>query len=174
LSIIEKDRIVTAERLSLYLPDDNRSTLPVLMHKDHDERSFSSEREILYQILFDMKRDVTDLKKLVNEMMEQKDFVPSPEKDHQNIFTHLYEQDDHRFDANIPPVGSVHTKHRDEAVIEDTEEIVETSLLLQDNEIELINKALKKHGGKRKLAAQELGISERTLYRKINEYGIKE
>jgi len=174
LSIIEKDRIVTADRLAMYLPDDTRSTLPVLLSRDRDERSFSSEREILYQVLFDMKRDVTDLKKLVNEMMEHKEFIPSPDAEHQNIFTRLYEQDDHRFDGNIPPAGSVHVKHRDETEIQDTEEIVETSLLLQDNEIELINKALKKHGGKRKLAAQELGISERTLYRKINEYGIQE
>ncbi|MFH0760916.1 MAG: sigma 54-interacting transcriptional regulator [Bacteroidota bacterium] len=174
LSIIEKDRIVTADRLAIYLPDDIRSTLPVLLPKDRDERSFSSEREILYQVLFDMKRDVTDLKKLVNEMMEHKDFIPSPDSEHQNIFTRLYEQDDRRFDGNNPLAGSVHVKHRDETEIEDTEEIVETSLLLQDNEIELINKALKKHGGKRKLAAQELGISERTLYRKINEYGIHE
>ncbi len=174
LSIIEKERIVTAERLAMYLPDDTRTTLPVLLPRDRDERSFSSEREILYQVLFDMKRDVTDLKKLVNAMMEHKDFIPSPDTEHQNIFTRLYEQDENRFDGNIPPAGPVHVKHRDDSDIQDTEEIVETSLLLQDNEIELINKALKKHGGKRKLAAQELGISERTLYRKINEYGIQE
>jgi len=168
VSIIEQDRLITANRLRFYLPDETRSSLPVLLPREHDERSFGSEREILYQILFDMKRDVTDLKKLVNGLMQKKDLITAQDQDSQSLITRLYESDDQVF--NQPTTA----KHRDESQIEDTEEIVEAPLLLQDNEIELINRALRKHGGKRKLAARELGISERTLYRKINEYGIKE
>ncbi|OFY50038.1 MAG: sigma-54-dependent Fis family transcriptional regulator [Bacteroidetes bacterium GWF2_49_14] len=174
ISIIEQDRMVSAERLKAYLPDDTRTSLPVLMPKDREDRTFSSEREILYQVLFDMKRDVNDLKKLVNEMRGSSDLVPMTEPEATNPINRFFQQDHSRFDTPVTSTPAHHGKHLDEEEIEDTEEIIEESLLLQDNEIDLINKALKKHSGKRKLAAQELGISERTLYRKINEYGIKE
>ncbi len=174
ISIIEQDRVVSAERLKAYLPDDTRSSLPVLMPKDHEDRTFSSEREILYQVLFDMKRDVNDLKNLVNEMRGNSDLVPMAEPEAPNLMNRFFQQEHSRFDTPVAATPVHHGKHLDEEEIEDTEEIIEESLLLQDNEIDLINKALKKHSGKRKLAAQELGISERTLYRKINEYGIKE
>lgn len=174
LSIIEQERIVTVDRLRLYLPADNRSSLPVLMPRDNDERSFRSEREILYQILFDMKRDVNDLKKLVNDLMDRKEGEPRTESDQQNLLDRLYPEQDVRFDSPSTKQPQIHSKRVDESQIEDTEEIIEESLLLQDKEIELINKSLRKHQGKRKLAAQELGISERTLYRKIKEFGIAE
>jgi transcriptional regulator with PAS, ATPase and Fis domain len=174
LSIIEQDRLVTGERLKLYLPADQRSSLPVLMPRDNDERSFRSEREILYQILFDMKRDVNDLKKLVNSLMERKEGTSRIETDDQSLLNRLYQEHEVRFDSPVTPQPQIHGKRVDESQIEDTEEIIEESLLLQDKEIELINKSLRKHQGKRKLAAQELGISERTLYRKIKEFGIEE
>jgi transcriptional regulator with PAS, ATPase and Fis domain len=174
ISIIEKDRMVTADRLKTYLPDDQHNSLPVLMHRDREDRTFSSEREILYQVLFDMKRDVNDLKQLVNEMRGNPDLVPVVEPDATNMGSRFFQQDHARYEAPVTQAPIHHGKHIDQEEIEDTEEIIEESLLLQDNEIDLINKALKKHYGKRKLAAQELGISERTLYRKINEYGIKE
>ncbi|MFA6127596.1 MAG: sigma-54 dependent transcriptional regulator [Bacteroidales bacterium] len=174
LSIIEQERLVTIERLKLYLPADTRSSLPVLMPRDNDDRSFRSEREILYQILFDMKRDVNDLKKLVNTMMSHKEGIPGMEQEDQSILSRLYQEQDVRFDPPVNTQPQIHVKRVDESQIEDTEEIIEESLLLQDKEIELINKSLRKHQGKRKLAAQELGISERTLYRKIKEFGIEE
>ncbi|MCX6226366.1 MAG: sigma-54 dependent transcriptional regulator [Bacteroidia bacterium] len=174
LSIIEQDRIVTGDRLRLYLPADNRSSLPVLMPRDNDERSFRSEREILYQILFDMKRDVNDLKKLVNDLTERREGAPRIEPEDQSMLNRLYHEQDVRFDTKVTTQPQMHGKRVDESQIEDTEEIIEESLLLQDKEIELINKSLRKHQGKRKLAAQELGISERTLYRKIKEFGIEE
>jgi transcriptional regulator with PAS, ATPase and Fis domain len=174
LSIIEQDRIVTGDRLRLYLPADNRSNLPMLLPRDNEERSFRSEREILYQILFDMKKDVNDLKKLVNNLMERKDGIPHVDQDDQSLLNRLYREQDIRFDKQVNTPPQMHVKRVDESQIEDTEEIVEESLLLQDKEIELINKSLRKHQGKRKLAAQELGISERTLYRKIKEFGIEE
>jgi len=173
LSIIEHDRIITADRLKIYLPNDTRSSLPVLISRDNEETSFRSEREILYQILFDMKRDVNDLKKLVNDLMERKDGVPHIEPEDQSLLHRLYHESDVRIEPTVPQPPS-HTKRVDESQIEDTEEIIEESLSLQDKEIELIKKSLSKHQGKRKLAAQELGISERTLYRKIKEFGIEE
>jgi len=174
LSIIEHDRIVTGERLKQYLPVDHRSNLPVLLPHDGEERSFKSEREILYQILFDMKSDVNDLKKLVNILMERKDEAAGMEPEEQNLLHRLYEEQNVRIDTPVAAAQQMHGKRVDESQIEDTEEIVEESLSLQDKEIELINKSLRKHQGKRKLAAQELGISERTLYRKIKEFGIEE
>jgi len=174
LSIIEQERLVNADRLRLYLPEDNRSSLPVLMPRDTDERSFKSEREILYQILFDMKRDVNDLKKLVNELSDRKEGVARADSDDQSLLSRLYKDQDLRFEPKVTVPPQMHVKRVDEDQIEDTEEIIEESLLLQDKEIELINKSLRKHQGKRKMAAQELGISERTLYRKIKEFGIEE
>lgn len=174
LSIIEQDKAINADRLRLYLPADTRSSLPVLIPRDSEERSFRSEREILYQILFDMKRDVNDLKKLVNSLMDSKKGVPHMESENQNLIDRLYQEQDVRFNAPVNTPSQIHAKRVDDSQIEDTEEIIEESLLLQDKEIELINKSLRKHQGKRKLAAQELGISERTLYRKIKEFGIEE
>lgn len=172
LSIIEQERIITGDRLRLYLPSENRSSLPVLLPRDADDRSFRSEREILYQILFDMKRDVNDLKKLVNSLMDQRDGGQRIDPEDQSVLNRLFEEQDVRIDPTA--TAPVMTKRMDDLEIEDTEEIIEESLSLQDKEIELINKSLRKHAGKRKLAAQELGISERTLYRKIKEFGIEE
>lgn len=174
LSIIEQDRLVTVDRLRPYLPADSRSSLPVLMPRDNDDRTFRSEREILYQILFDMKKDVNDLKKLVNDLMERKDGISRIEPDEQSLLSRLYPEQEVRFDPAVGTPSQIHAKRVDESQIEDTEEIIEESLSLADKEIELIIKSLKKNLGKRKLAAQELGISERTLYRKIKEFGIEE
>jgi transcriptional regulator with PAS, ATPase and Fis domain len=171
LSIIEQDRMVTAERLTQYLPAEYRATLPALIPRGIDERSFNTEREILYQILFDMKKDVNDLKKL---LMDRKDGSSLPDNGEESLLDRLYEEEDMRFTSPQPVTAQIHTKRVSDAEIEDTEEIIEESLSLQDKEIELINKSLRKHQGKRKLAAQELGISERTLYRKIKEFGIEE
>lgn len=173
LSIIEHDRMITADRLKLYLPAD-RSSLPMLMPRESEERSFHSEREILYQILFDMKRDVNDLKKLVNSLMDRKEGMPFIEPENQSLLDRLYQEQDVRFNSPISSQPQIQVKRVNDSQIEDTEEIIEESLLLQDKEIELINKSLRKHQGKRKLAAQELGISERTLYRKIKEFEIEE
>jgi transcriptional regulator with PAS, ATPase and Fis domain len=175
LSIIEQDRMVTADRLRMYLPRDNQPTLPALLPREREtERSFGSEREILYQILFDMKKDVNDLKRLVNLLMESRGEPLLNGEDEEELLNRLYEQNEVKIEPAAPTHAPLHTKRVHEPEIEDTEEIVEESLSLQDKEIELITKSLRKHQGKRKLAAQELGISERTLYRKIKEYGIEE
>ncbi len=173
ISIIEEERLLTAERLRFYLPEETGSNLPVLIGRSQDDRTFSSEREILYQILFDMKRDVSDLKKLVYDMMEPGS-GGSTEGDLAQRVRHLYEEDVRKDDVSQKSSPSIHINKMVDDDIEDTEEIVEESLSLVDKEIEMITRALKKHGGKRKLAAEELGISERTLYRKIKEYDIQE
>lgn len=170
ISIIERTRDIPASVLRNYLPD-NRSNLPALVNRQN-EKSFSSEREILYQVLFDMKRDMNDLKKLVFDMLQNRAGSEVSE-DHEHIIRNLY----HDHVEVVPDKKTSSTIRIDDYAkenIQDTEEFVEESLSLEDKEIELIRKALEKHGGKRKLAAQELGISERTLYRKIKEYNIGE
>ena len=176
LSIIEQDREVSAAALMHYLPDYHKTRLPALINKDSiTEEAFNSEREILYKVLFDMKSDMNDLKKLVAQIMEKGSVPTDIEQDNEGIIKKLYSTVD-----DLPPNAENLITHqsparpeREEEHILDTEEIVEESLSLEDKEIELIIKALDKHNGKRKYAAQDLGISERTLYRKIKEYNIE-
>ncbi len=170
ISIIEKERDITAEILRNYLPVDASKNLPALFSKTADS-SFSNEREILYKVLFDMKRDMTELRKLVLDIMESKD--SSINTDQARIFRNLYDNDLNNFVSKEPVSKHIHIEPVEKENIQDTEEFVEESLSLEGKEIEMINKALEKHKGKRKYAAQELGISERTLYRKIKEYDIK-
>ncbi len=168
ISVIEQKRVIGADTLRSYLPDYQGVKLPAVIQKD-ESRSFSSEREILYKILFDMKNDMNDLKKLVFELME---------KDHSDIeMTDSKEQLIQKLYKSVetPPretPSPIEVTQKEDNTIQDTEEIVEESLSLVDKEVELIKKALEKHHGKRKHAAKELGISERTLYRKIKEYDI--
>jgi transcriptional regulator with PAS, ATPase and Fis domain len=175
LSIIEQEREITAAALMQYLPDYQKTRLPALIRRDGiSEETFNSEREILYKILFDMKNDMNDLKKLVAQIMEQETISSEMEREHEEIIKKLYKTGDDlpEPDHLITPKATSRTA-RDEEGILDTEEIVEESLSLEDKEKELIRKALDKHSGKRKYAAQDLGISERTLYRKIKEYSIE-
>jgi transcriptional regulator with PAS, ATPase and Fis domain len=173
ISVIEQDRDVTAEMLAHYLPDIKSGRLPVPVGTFPGEKSFSSEREILYKVLFDMKSDMHDLKNLVYDLLGNGDtgnLTESGARAVRNLFNQgtvqkeAYEQ--------VTPVKVSYTPTRESRVIEDTEEVIEESLSLTDREKELIKKALDKNNGKRKLAAAELGISERTLYRKIKEYGL--
>ena len=172
ISIIEIERDITSSKLVHYLPSENMEILPALYNKGFDEKTFSSEREILYKILFDMKRDMNDLKKLVHEVIEGGK-TPKPQEDSSQLFRKLYHEVEDDFNQQQPVYPSpVILKNPVHDNIQDTEEFVEESLSLEDKEIEMIRKSLEKHNGKRKLAARELGISERTLYRKIKEYNI--
>lgn len=176
LSIIEQEREVTPTALMQYLPDYQKTRLPALISKSTvSEETFNSEREILYKVLFDMKSDMNDLKKLVAQIMEKDPVSSDIEQDNEGIIKKLYSTaDDLPAEAeNLITSTAGPRKSMDEDRIMDTEEIVEESLSLEDKEIELIIKALEKHNGKRKYAAQDLGISERTLYRKIKEYDIE-
>ena len=175
ISIIESEREIDAETLKDYIPDYQGIKLPALIKQADDYKSFSSEREILYKILFDMKGDVNDLKKLVLDMLQQGGTGTAFQEENSRTIKNLFgdakldERPSNNSDETLVdyPARQVRTD------IQDTEEIVEESLSLADKEIEFIKKALEKHNHKRKLAAKELGISERTLYRKIKEYGIE-
>lgn len=159
ISIIETEREIHAETLKRYLPDAFQTKLPALINSDYvDQKTFNTEREILFQILFDMRKDIAELKQQVQDIMHERSVnIPTstfstPIKENVNIIG----KRDITLDENI----------------EDTEIVEDETLSIQEKEKELIIKALEKHNGKRKLAAAELGISERTLYRKIKEYNL--
>jgi DNA-binding NtrC family response regulator len=166
IAVIEEDRGITAEQLKQYLPDVERSNLPAIFDKGVEREEFSNEREILYKILFDMRNEINELKQIVRNISKN-------EKDIQIEKPVPFSGDTDSFREQAEYLSSEKERfdYRNES-IEDTEEIVDESLSLKDKELEMIKKALKKYGGKRKDAADELGISERTLYRKIKEHGI--
>jgi len=173
ISIIETSREITAASLIHYIPSENIGVLPALYNKGLDEKTFASEREILYKILFDMKKDMNDLKKLVHDVMLDGKTSKTHE-DSAQLFRKLYHDESEDYKQSQPPYSApVILKNSGHENIQDTEEFVEESLSLEDKEIEMIRKSIDKHNGKRKLAARELGISERTLYRKIKEYKIE-
>jgi transcriptional regulator with PAS, ATPase and Fis domain len=173
ISIIERDREIKAIVLKTYLPDYDGVKLPAVIKKD-DEKSFSSEREILYKILFDMKSDMNDLKKLVFNLLQRGEVDVAFDESNTRVIKNLFREAGENIVSNIKDETEADIALRKEREdIQDTEEIVEESLSLADKEVEMIKKALEKFNGKRKLAANELGISERTLYRKIKEYGIE-
>lgn len=176
ISVIEPNREITPEILKQYIPYDGNDKLPALYNKERtNEASFHSEREILYQILFDMKNDMNDLKKLVHEIIDKEHIdIDKLDKEKTRILSTVSARPS---DSSLSGLQrkETHIDYQPEQkddYIEDTEVYVEESLSLVDKEVELIQKALEKHNGKRKYAAQELGISERTLYRKIKEYDI--
>jgi len=174
ISIIEKERDITAVTLRSYLPDYEGVKLPAIIKKEED-KTYASEREILYKILFDMKSDMNDLKKLVYDFMQSGDSNITTGETNSGIIKNLFrDAKAERVTAKVPDASPVDfTSSSGLEDIQDTEEIVEESLSLADKEVEMIRKALGKFNGKRKMAAHELGISERTLYRKIKEYGIE-
>lgn len=167
ISIIEENRNIKGDDLKKYLPEYLESKVPALYKGDIDEKTFSTERELLYKILFDMKADIDDLKKNIARMSSESNRNLLSKKSYDEDFMKI--NDD--FEISTSDNKSfIQSKHSD---IEDTTEFVDESLSIADKEKELIIKALEKHHGKRKYAAQDLGISERTLYRKLNEYNIE-
>ena len=169
ISIIEPQRTITEAVLERYLPNKVSTTLPVLYQRE-DGSEGVSERDLLYKVLFEMKHDIAELRNTVNELTSRSGGLktnyiePSP-------ITHIGET----VVSRVP--NEPETIEPDYMEIVPTAEVVhehvQESLSLEQNEIEMIKRALEKYNGKRKDAAKELGISERTLYRKINEFGIK-
>lgn len=172
ISIIEKERLIDVHTLRHYIPANNNTKLPALYH-GVDEKTFSSEREILYQILFDMKKDMNDLKKLVHDILQNEAAVANLQDDNAQLIRKLYQTENGNYMPEQTTPNRVTINPAVNENIFDTEEFVEESLSLEEKEVEMIRKALEKHKGKRKHAARELGISERTLYRKIKEYDIQ-
>jgi len=179
ISILEREREIDAATLFKYMPQYDSNVLPVLAHSEHEnqEKSFANEREILYQVLFDMKKDMAEMKKVIHDITNGK------------YATTNVTANDHVVGAGmtpavmetsaVVPVVDATVSHIDQGVkmqpkghIMDVEEYVEESLSITDKERELIEKALEKYKGNRRLAAEELNISQRTLYRRINEYGL--
>ncbi|MBR6848559.1 MAG: sigma-54-dependent Fis family transcriptional regulator [Bacteroidales bacterium] len=159
ISIIEQQRIINEFTLERYLPNKITTALPVLFQKE-DNAEGVSERDLLYKVLFEMKHDIAELRNTVNELTNR--------SNNNNISTSYIEP------VAIEPDYTEIMPN--EEVIHEVHEIKKdpqpASLSLEQNEIEMIKRALEKYNGKRKDAAKELGISERTLYRKINEFGI--
>ncbi|TXD84550.1 sigma-54-dependent Fis family transcriptional regulator [Subsaximicrobium wynnwilliamsii] len=183
ISVLEQKRSIDAKSLNDYLPNASNN-LPAVVNNSKSESDFSNEREILYKVLFDMKSDLHDLKKLTMELIKSgKD--DNVEKDHEGLINKIYgerKKEDYEEDFEDLEVLSIPEKFEQD--IEDLEEKQkdkyyfaeeieeEETLSLHDKELELIKKSLERHEGKRKLAAAELGISERTLYRKIKQFDL--
>jgi len=185
ISVLEQNRTIDLRTLQSYLPDTSHN-LPAVINKAKSESDFSSEREILYKVLFDMRNDINDLKKLTLELMKNGN-VKEVSKDHENLIQKIYGTDEQTYDGDIedlevlsipeqthpaPPTPEATTSSSPDKYHFAEEIQEEETLSLQDKELELIKKSLERHNGKRKLAAQELGISERTLYRKIKQYDL--
>jgi transcriptional regulator with PAS, ATPase and Fis domain len=170
ISIIEKNRDLNGTTLSKYLPHNTSSDLPVLYRREEESKEIS-ERDLLYKVLFDMKKDINDLKQIVGEIMQNEDMVKDLQQNSSQMIQKLYKNFESSEDqlAEMDDEPDIHfdiEEHVQES------EVIEESLSISEKEKDLIIKALSKYNGKRKKAAQELGISERTLYRKIKEYEI--
>ena len=178
LSVLEEKRDISISLLQTYLPDFN-STLPAVINKNSSSSDFSNEREILYKILFDMKKDLNDLKKITNHLKNDNRSVNYKEEEI-NVFEKLHKEKSSNDDkgAELIEIKEKESTFNVSSSPEDkyhfAEEInEEETLSIHDKELELIIKALERNNGKRKAAAIELGISERTLYRKIKQHDIE-
>lgn len=179
ISILEQRHDLTAEVIEHYLPATYNTRLPAIQDKEGENKTYSSEREILFKLLFDMKNDMNELKKLVHDILDKGIENLDISADNAQIIQKLYGEEQNFYPHNVFTSGKnsdIVTNNRpvrvEDDYIHDTQEFVEESLSLEEKEKELIRKALERHGGKRKYAAIELGISERTLYRKIKEFDI--
>lgn len=168
ISVIEEQREITADILRLYLPNVSVEKFPVLVKTEQEQKQFNSEREILYQVLFDMRKDVNELKKLVHEIMSGQIPMTSDVHDLSSVGSLSHVATPTSFSQPIQ--APVHTIH---STIQDAEDVEEETLSLEEVEKDMIRKALERHNGRRKNAAADLKISERTLYRKIKEYNLE-
>lgn len=174
LSVIEQNRNITSGILQSYLPDFN-SNLPAIISDKKSDSDFTNEREILYKVLFDMRNDITDLKNLTQELIKDKS-SNQPKENTQLLIDKIYGSEDeikNKTSLEIIAKPETETFQTGQNIVSfDDAETVEETISLQEKEFEMIKQALERNKGKRKLAAKELGISERTLYRKINQYNL--
>jgi transcriptional regulator with PAS, ATPase and Fis domain len=182
MSVLEQDRIINSNKLRGYLPN-TTSQLPALVDAEQSKSDFASEREILYKVLFDMKSDLNDLKKLTLDLLETEE-QPQFKERNQSLINKIYgDKDASEIPERLETLPVTHPSTTDVEITkpqtEDKYQFVETveeeePLSLQEKEIEMIRRALERSKGRRKKAAQELGISERTLYRKIKQFDLNE
>jgi len=174
MSVIEQNRTIFKPILESYLPDYN-SNLPAIISENKSNTDFANEREILYKVLFDMRNDITDLKKLTQELIKDKSNSQSkPQENTQLLIDKIYGKEDNN-NSNLEIISNPEPEpfqNNPKIVSFDDAETIEETISLQEKEFEMIKQALDRNKGKRKLAAKELGISERTLYRKINQYNL--
>ncbi|MGI9548283.1 MAG: sigma-54 interaction domain-containing protein [Flavobacteriaceae bacterium] len=183
ISVLEEGRFTSASTLNSYLPSAGDSHLPAVIEKNSAKGDFSNEREILYKVLFDMKGDLNDLKTLTLELLKNND-TSQVQQEHEGLIRKIYGEngdgvkpEEETLEVLPLPESSVVESKEPVATQDDkysfAEEIEEEETLsLQEKEVELIKKSLERNRGKRKAAAAELGISERTLYRKIKQYDL--
>ena len=178
ISVLEQERNITSSKIKSYLPNIG-SNLPAVISDKRKESDFSNEREILYKVLFDMKSDLNDLKKLTMKLMESGN-LENVKDEHEGLIQKIYGENDDEEDLedlnneerNILQIPQNSTQEKEDKYYFAEEIEEEETLSIQDKELELIKKSLERHSGKRKSAAEELGISERTLYRKIKQYDL--
>lgn len=180
ISVLEENRTITPEALNSYLPNASNPQLPAVVETGSTANDFSNEREILYKVLFDMKSDLNDLKKLTLEVIKSGD-LEDVHEENQGLIRKIYgnRPSQEPDESMLEVIPAEENTDKTEQVIDSedrysfAEEIEEEETLsLQEKEIELIKKSLERNRGKRKAAAAELGISERTLYRKIKQYDL--
>jgi transcriptional regulator with PAS, ATPase and Fis domain len=175
LSVLEKDRTISNQTLINYLPKWADSSLPAIISEKENSNDFNSEREILYKVLFDMKGDLNDLKKLTMELMESSNISEFKENNEhliKKIYNSRAEKEISDDQIQVVPITEQRNNNEKKSEFDYAEEINAESLSIHDKELELIKKSLEKHKGRRKNAAKELGISERTLYRKIKQFNL--
>tara|TARA_R110001592_G_scaffold72390_2_gene221115 strand:+ start:89374 stop:90645 length:1272 start_codon:yes stop_codon:yes gene_type:complete len=184
LSVVEREKEINGNVLMQYLPDSGRGGVPALYKKEEATASgdFSNEREILYKILFDMRKDIADLKKLTGELMTNEEISEEWKSDNHSLINRIYQEDQgiERSESMIPlrkSSPSIPVYADDDTTLQSTfdaqhETIEDSPITLQEKELEMIKRALDRNNNKRKDAAKELGISERTLYRKIKQYNL--
>ncbi|WP_306353170.1 sigma 54-interacting transcriptional regulator [Flavobacterium sp. '19STA2R22 D10 B1'] len=182
ISVLETNRNISFATLQSYLPTEGNS-LPAVIKDKKSESDFSNEREILYKVLFDMKSDLNDLKKLTLELMQNGNHHKVQETN-KNLIQKIYgshqEHNEIDFEEEEPRLSVMHSENNNQDDFDEREDHYlfaetveeEETLRLEEKEIELIKKALERNKGKRKAAADELGISERTLYRKIKQFDL--
>tara|TARA_B100000787_G_scaffold169695_1_gene161778 strand:- start:15804 stop:17030 length:1227 start_codon:yes stop_codon:yes gene_type:complete len=169
ISVVEEKRLVTADKITQYLPN-NRGNLPALIGGNSDKSDFSTERDIMYKVLFDMRNDINDLKKLTLDLMRSGNSEKVQKENHQLIEKIYQEKEPEHYPVEVVNLPQHINSKNEYDFAEDIEE--SENLSLQEKEIEMIKRSLEKNNSKRKLAAKELGISERTLYRKIKQYDL--
>ena len=177
MSVIEESRLITPEILKQYLPE-NKKLLPAIVGTGDANADFGSEREIFYKIMLDMRKDINELKRITKKLMEERNLHSNSEvidsnKTKQKIITAVNSKESTNQTIEVIKPYNSNSFYKDKDITETYAEVIEPMVSLQEKEKEMIIRALEHNKGKRKKAASDLGISERTLYRKIKQYNLQ-